>query len=102
MRVQFSVNSKEFQKLTILSKGYPDISTYCKDVSLQDRTYGNLWKQVTEKIGKMESGDEPFALRDLIPTPPANMGVKLFQNQGKLGIKFVKKDSLNTDTYIKI
>lgn len=44
MRVQFSVSDKECAKLQKLAddNGYPDISTYCKDVSLEERTYANM------------------------------------------------------------
>jgi hypothetical protein len=104
MRVQFTVSADEWNKLEELAKneGYPDVPTYCRDISLNDRTYGVLWKKVVDKINKMDKDEEPFALRDLIPTPPANMGVKLYNNQKKLNIEFVKKDSLNTDTYRKL
>lgn len=104
MRVQFTVSDAEWKKLEELAEneGYPDVPTYCRDTSLNEKTYGELWKKVVEKINKMQKEEGLFALRDLIPTPPANMGVKLFNNQKKLNIEFVKKDSLNTDTYRKL
>lgn len=44
-----------------------------------------------------------FALRDLIQSPPANLGVKLYENQATLGIAVnAKKDSLNTNTFTKL
>lgn len=61
---------------------------------LQERTYGNLWQTVLSKINEMNVG-KTFTLRDLVDTPPANMGVKLFQNQEELGITFVKKDNIS-------
>lgn len=104
MRVQFSVDATEWQKLQQLAQanGYPDVPTYCKDISLEDRTYGILWQKVTNQIAKMPSG-KSFALRDLVKTPPANLGVKLFENQTTLGIQVnAKKDNLNTNTYTKL
>lgn len=102
MRVQFTVNQEEHEKLKELAKDYPDVSSYCKDAALNERTYGNMWQQVTDKIAAMKPSEETFALRDLVPTPPSNMGVKLYQNQEKLKIEFVKKDSSGVDTYKKI
>ena len=98
MRVQFSVDDMQWNKLEELSKkaGYPDVPSYCKD-----RTYGNLWKTVVDKISRMEK-DTVFALRDLIDTPPANLGVKLFEHQKTLGIQVQKKDSLKTNTFKKL
>ena len=101
MRVQFTVTDDEYKKLTILAKDYPDISSYSKEVALQDRTYGKMWAEVKNKIGKMSSGDGPFALRDLIPVPPTNMGVKLFKSQADLDIVFYKKVN-GVDTYKKL
>lgn len=46
--------------------------------------------------------DTVFALRDLIDTPPANLGVKLFEHQKTLGIQVQKKDSLKTNTFKKL
>lgn len=104
MRVQFSVNREEWDKLQKLSQSdsYPDVSSYCRDTSLQERTYAILWEKVRTAIAKMPSGTT-FALRDLIQTPPANLGVILYKNQTSLGIKVnPKKDSFNTNTYTKI
>lgn len=103
MRVQFSVNDVEWAKLQQLASanGYPDVPSYCRDVSLEERTYAKLWKKVTDEIAKMPSGTT-FALRDLVPSPPANLGVKLFDNQALLGIEVnPQKDSLNTNTFTK-
>lgn len=104
MRVQFSVNAQEWSKLQQLAKsnGYPDVPSYCRDVSLEERTYANMWKKIEDGIKNMPSG-RAFALRDLVPAPPATLGVKLFDNQQALGIKVnPKKDSLNTNTYTKL
>ena len=55
-----------------------------------------------DKIREMPSGSQ-FALKDLVQSPPSNLGVKLYNNQGKLGIKVnPQKDSSNTNTYTKI
>ena len=102
MRIQFTVSDDEYKKLQGLAVDYPDVSSYCKGVSLQDRTYGDIWKTVVEKIKKMQPSENTFALRNLVATPPSNMGVKLYQNQQQLGIVFVKKDSSGVDTYKKI
>lgn len=103
MRVQFSVNDAQWEKLKKLAKkeGYPDVPSYCKDVALEDRTYAKLWKTVVDKIYKMEKGTV-FALRDLIDIPPANLGVKLFEHQEDLGIQVQKKDSLKSNTFKKL
>lgn len=102
MRIQFTVSDDEYKKLQRLAVDYPDVSSYCKGVSLQDRTYGDMWKTVVEKIKNMQPSENTFALRNLVPTPPSNMGVKLYQNQQQLGIVFVKKDGSGVDTYKKI
>ncbi len=101
MRIQFSVNESEHQKLQELAAkdGYPDVHTYCKDTSLQQRTYAELWERVVSGIAKI--GDEEFRLRDLIAAPPANLGVKLFRNQAALGITKVREEN-GTDVYKKI
>nr|DAI98555.1 MAG TPA: hypothetical protein [Caudoviricetes sp.] len=104
MRVQFSVNATEWAKLQRLaiSNGYPDVPSYCRDVSLEERTYANMWKKIKNSIANMKSG-QIFALRDLIQSPPANLGVKLYENQTALGIKVnPHKDSLNTNTFTKL
>ncbi len=104
MRVQFSVNSTEWAKLQQLStaNGYPDVPSYCRDVSLEERTYATMWKKITDVIAKMPSG-HIFALRDLIQSPPANLGVKLYENQSKLGIKVnEQKDNSKTNTFTKL
>ena len=40
MRVQFSVDSNELSKLQHLASanGYPDVPTYSKDITLEERT----------------------------------------------------------------
>jgi hypothetical protein len=104
MRIQFSVNSSEWAKLQQLASenGYPDIPSYCKDISLERRTYANMWAKVIDGIAEMPSGSV-FALRDLVQSPPANLGVKLYENQEKLGIRVnPKKDSLHTNTFTKL
>ena len=104
IRVQFTLNKMEWSKLEklALADGYPDVSTYCKDISLRERTYANMWKNIMDKIREMPSGSQ-FALKDLVQSPPSNLGVKLYNNQGKLGIKVnPQKDSSNTNTYTKI
>lgn len=103
MRVQFSVNDEELKRLESYAKeaGYPDISTYCKDEVLRLRTYAELWNKVTTKISKMEKGTT-FALRDLIDTPPSNLGVKLYNNQVELGIKVNDKDRTGANTFTKL
>ena len=104
MRVQFSVNDSEWERLTqfAAAKGYPDVPSYCRDVSLNERTYAEMWKEITEKISKKAPGDK-FALRDLVDLPPANLGVRLWNNQKALGIRVIpKKDSLNTNVFEKL
>lgn len=103
MRVQFTVTDDEWNKLAALAlkKGYPDVPSYCKDTVLEERTYANLWKTVVDKISKMDKGTT-FALRDLVDTPPSNLGVKLYEHQGNLGIEVQKKDSLNSNTFKKL
>lgn len=104
MRVQFSVNNNEWEELQrlALKSGYPDVPSYCRDVSLVTKTYANIWTSVKAKIATMPSGTI-FALRDLEKCPPANLGVKLYENQNKLNIKVnLKKDRNNTNTYTKL
>lgn len=104
MRIQFSVSNAEYKKLQDLAEyaGYPDVPSYCKDTSLQDRTFGGLWKTVVEEISKMESG-KVFPLRELVPSPPSNLGRKLYEHQGELGIKVQeKKDKLGANTFEKL
>lgn len=103
MRVQFSVNDAEWEALDTKAKkeGYPDISTYCKDIALGTRSYGKMWQIVVDKISNMEK-NTVFALRDLIETPPANLGVKLYNNQDVLGIQVQKKDSSKVNLFKKI
>ena len=103
MRVQFTVNDEERLKLESLAKknGYPDISSYCKDKSLEERTYAKMWEIIKTKISEKNSGDE-FSLRELIDAPPSNLGVKVFNNQDNLGIEVLqKKDSLKANKFRK-
>lgn len=103
MRVQFTVSDTEWKKLEkfAIKVGYPDVPSYCRDMVLKERTYGNLWKIVVDKISKMDK-DTIFALRDLVDTPPANLGVKIYEHQNDLGIEVQKKDSLNSNTFKKL
>lgn len=104
MRVQFSVSASEWAKLQQLanSNGYPDVPSYCRDVSLEEQSYAKMWQKIKDGIAKMPSG-QTFALRDLVQTPPANLGVKLYENQSSLGIKVnPQKDSLHTNIYTKL
>lgn len=103
MRVQFTVNEEERLKLESLANknGYPDISSYCKDKSLGERTYAKMWETIKNKISEMNSGNE-FSLRDLIDAPPSNLGVKVFNNQNNLGIEVLpSKDSLKANRFRK-
>ena len=103
MRVQFSVTDEEFKKLESFASeaGYPDVSSYCKDKVLRVRTYAGLWETVTTKIKSMNPG-EVFVLRDLVDTPPSNLGVKLFNHQDDLGILVGDKDRNKVNTFIKL
>lgn len=103
MRVQFSVTDDEWKKLQALAKGagYPDVPSYCKDTSLQDRTFGGLWKTVVEEISKMQSG-KVFPLRELVTSPPSNLGRKLYEHQEELGIEVQEKDKLGSNTFKKL
>lgn len=103
MRIQFSVNDDELKRLESYAKeaGYPDVSTYCKDQVLRLRTYAELWEKVKNKIASMKK-DEVFALRDLVDTPPANLGVKLYNNQVELGIEVKEKDRTGANTFKKL
>lgn len=94
MRIQFTVNSSELATLQNLAKkgGYPDVPSYCKDISLQERSYAKMWKYVTEEIAKMDSG-KSFSLKEILDVPPANLGVKLYNNQKQLGIVKVGKSN---------
>lgn len=103
MRVQFTVNDNERSRLESLAfeNGYPDISSYCRDISLGERTYAIFWRTIKNKIENMKSGDE-FSLRDLIAAPPSNLGVKLFRNQKQLDIEVLdKKDTLGANKFRK-
>ena len=82
-------------------EGYPDVPSYCKDVVLNQRTYATLWNTVTKKIKSMPS-EKTFVLRDLVDTPPSNLGVKLYNHQKELGIEVIKKDSMNTNMFKKL
>lgn len=92
MRVQFTVNVNDWEKLQTLAKnaGYPDVSSYCRDISLKERTYAEMWATVKEKIAKMKSGTQ-FSLNEIVDVPPANLGVKLYNNQSALGIEKLGK-----------
>lgn len=100
MRVQFTADATEWAKLQQLatSNGYPDVPSYCKDASLQARTFSKMWTKVQNAISKMTSGTT-FQLSDLVQTPPSNLGRKLYANQSKLGIVVSKKiNGINTFT----
>ena len=103
MRVQFSVNDDEWEKLRDFARaaGYPDVPSYCKDVSLQDRTFEGLWKKVTEAISEMEAG-RVFPLRELVPSPPSNLGRKLYEHQEELGIAIQGKDNGGSNIFRKL
>lgn len=103
MRVQISFTIEEYDKLLKQSKveGYPDVISYAKDRLLHNKNFLELWEEVTSKIENLESGME-FTLRDLVSTPPANLGVKLFQNQKMLGIIKIGKDNLNSNIFKKV
>ena len=104
MRVQFSINDAQWKQLQSKAQqnGYPDVPSYCKDLALEVRTYGQLWEAVVNKISNMKPGDT-FVLRDLVDTPPANLGVKLYESQKLLKIEILpKKDNLKTNKYKKL
>ena len=104
MRIQFSVNDAEQKKLEEMATKacYPDVSSYCKDKILGKNTYAKLWNQITLKIQDMPAG-KTFSLRDLIDTPPSNLGKKLFNNQRELNIEWLQeKDSLNANVFKKL
>ena len=103
MRVQISFTIEEYDKLLKQSKdeGYPDVISYAKDRLLHNKNFLELWEEVTSKIENLESGMK-FTLRDLVSTPPANLGVKLFQNQKMLGIIKIGKDNLNSNIFKKV
>ena len=103
MRVQFSVSNEEWEKLKSLAEktGYPDVQSYCRDLTLGERTYGSLWKSIVEQISRMPSGTV-FMLRDLIDNPPANLGTVLYNHQQELGIKVLRKDATKTNVFIKL
>ena len=103
MRVQISFTIEEYDKLLKQSKieGYPDVISYAKDRLLHNKNFLELWEEVTSKIENLESGME-FTLRDLVSTPQANLGVKLFQNQKMLGIIKIGKDNLNSNIFKKV
>ena len=103
MRIQFTVCHSEWNilKKKSIEEGYPDVPSYCKDIVLKQRTYAILWNTVTKKIESMPSGKR-FLLKDLIDTPPSNLGVKLYAHQKELGIEIIKKDSSNTNMFEKL
>lgn len=49
----------------------------------------------------MPSGKK-FLLKDLIDTPPLNLGVKLYVHQKELEIEIINKDSSNTNMFEKL
>ena len=102
MRVQFTVTNDEWKKLQndASLKGYPDVSSYCKDFVLQERTYGQMWETVTEKISRMKPGKK-FSLNELVDVPPANLGVKLYNNREALGIEKLGKTN-GSNKFIKL
>ncbi|SDB02050.1 hypothetical protein [Eubacterium oxidoreducens] len=103
MRVQFSVNDEELKRLESYAKeaGYPDISSYCKDEVLRLRTYAELWEKVKKQIATKEK-DAVFTLGQLVDNPPANLGVKLYNNQVELGIEVLDKDRKGANRYKKL
>ena len=103
MRVQLSFTTEEYDKLLKQSKveGYPDVISYAKDRLLHNKNFLELWEEVTSKIENLEPETE-FTLRDLVLTPPANLGVKLFKNQKMLGIIKIGKDNLNSNIFKKV
>ncbi len=103
MRVQFTVDATEWAELQRLAaqNGYPDVPSYCKDTSLQARTYANMWAKVQDAISKMASGTT-FQLKDLIQSPPSNLGVKLYENQSTLGIVVNSKKTNGTNSFTKL
>ncbi len=103
MRVQFTVTASEWAELQQLAtrNGYPDVPSYCKDVSLQARTYAKMWAKVKEAISKMGSGTT-FQLSDLVQTPPSNLGRKLYDNQSTLGIVVNPTKTNGTNTFTKL
>lgn len=103
MRVQFSVSISEWNLMESKAKeeGYPDVPSFCKDLCLGDRTFQKLWQTVVKKIAIMPKGRK-FTLRELVDTPPANLGVKLYDNQEALGIESIGKDNLNTNLFVKL
>ena len=54
-----------------------------------------------EKIESMPSV-EKILLKDLIDTPPLNLGVKLYVHQKELEIEIINKDSSNTNMFEKL
>ena len=103
MRVQFTVDAPEWAELQQLAtkNGYPDVPSYCKDASLQARTFANMWKKVQDAISKMKSGTT-FQLSDLVQTPPSNLGRKLYEHQSTLGIVVNAKKTNGTNTFRKL
>lgn len=103
MRVQFTVDATEWAELQLLAtqNGYPDVPAYCKDTSLQARTYANMWAKVQDAIFKMPAGTT-FQLKDLVQAPPSNLGVKLYEHQNTLGIVVNSKKTNGTNSYTKI
>lgn len=103
MRIQFSVDANQYKILKEKSQkeGYPDVNTYCKDKSLEERTYQNLWMTVKKRIEQMKEGDV-FALRDIVDVPPISLGRKLYDHQKELNIEKLKKDGVGSNIFRKV
>ena len=105
-RVQFTISDEQKIKLEedMRKDGYPNISELCKARACGDRSYASLYKQLIERIEKLEPG-MTFIIRDLIDTPPALIGRWLYQNVDSGEVKNVihdGKDSVGTERYKKI
>ena len=92
-RVQFTISDEQKIKLEedMRKDGYPNISELCKARACGDRSYASLYKQLIERIDKLEPGTT-FIIRDLIDTPPALIGRWLYQNVDSGEVKNVIHD----------
>lgn len=67
-----------------------------------------LNKELMQCFGTQSRKNRKYAfwgkilLKDLIDTPPSNLGVKLYAHQKELGIEIIKKDSSNTNMFKKL